>query len=151
MSYESKLPDKPSELIRVALGDLQKCIDDPHYSIDMNNWHVPCVGYCSVCLAGAVMAKTFEIDPRAGTTPGKYFKREWNNPDFIKLEALDRFRCGQIYNGLICMRLDPSPSRNALDEAYRLGSTMRAFNSDYPEHFLGDMRLIVRELERVGY
>ena len=41
MTYEPKLPDKPSELIRVALGDLAKCMADPRYFIDMRGWHIP--------------------------------------------------------------------------------------------------------------
>ena len=55
----SELPDKPSELIRLALADLRKCEADPRYLIDMAQWHRPVTSeLCHVCLAGAVMART---------------------------------------------------------------------------------------------
>ena len=59
MSAVATLPDKPSELIRLALSDLEKCEGDSRYEVDMNEWHVPTQkGHvCYVCLAGSVMAK----------------------------------------------------------------------------------------------
>ena len=52
---------KPSELIRLALKDLEACEKDPDYEINMNVWHKPVGDQCMVCLAGAVMAQTFEM------------------------------------------------------------------------------------------
>jgi hypothetical protein len=58
-----ELPDKLSELIRVAVKDLEACRADPAYVIDMFDWHLPRGGVCHVCLAGAVFAKTCGAPP----------------------------------------------------------------------------------------
>ena len=58
---QATLPDKLSELIRHAVGDLEKCEIDGQYEIDMNAWHLPNNEVCHVCLAGSVMAQTLEI------------------------------------------------------------------------------------------
>jgi hypothetical protein len=55
------LPDLPSELIRLALHDLELCANDDKYDIDMGLWYKRHdEGYCSVCLAGSVMAQEFD-------------------------------------------------------------------------------------------
>lgn len=67
----SRLPDRPSELIRLALRDLRSAIASG-YLVNMNDWHTPLLrreggefvvsrdergrARCEVCLAGAVMA-----------------------------------------------------------------------------------------------
>lgn len=62
---ETQLPDKKSELIRLAIADLEKCEQDPNYTIDMTRWHEPRYdGVCQVCLAGSVMAKTLNANIR---------------------------------------------------------------------------------------
>lgn len=57
------LPDKLSDLLELALGDLEKVEAMPEvYEVDMSDWHLPqrdefggrC-GRCTVCLAGAVI------------------------------------------------------------------------------------------------
>lgn len=54
------LPDKPSELIKVALADLKKAEQDPRYKINMGAWHTgrkyQGETTCKVCFAGAVIA-----------------------------------------------------------------------------------------------
>ena len=58
-----KLPNKPSELLKVALTDLELVEGDSKYRVDMRNWHTPQYDKtCEVCLAGSVMAKRW---PRA--------------------------------------------------------------------------------------
>jgi len=87
------LPDKPSELIRLALGDLRKCENDPIYTIDMGAWHEPMEGTCYVCLAGAVMAQSKGYSDSELVMP---FHTDENN----KYVALNYFREGRIYRGL---------------------------------------------------
>jgi hypothetical protein len=53
---------KPHELIRQAVADLLLCDEDPDYSIQFYDWHTPVESVCSVCLAGAYMAKTLKAD-----------------------------------------------------------------------------------------
>lgn len=54
----SKLPDKLSDLIELALSDLAKVERSKRYAVDMKFFHRPKGGTCHVCFAGAVMAKT---------------------------------------------------------------------------------------------
>lgn len=87
---------KPSELIRAALVDLQACVQDPRYVVNMEDWHEPGYGGpCQVCLAGAVMAKSLRAD--VSDTAGPYAF-----PELIRarLRALDSFREGCVLSGL---------------------------------------------------
>lgn len=59
-----QLPDKLSDLLIVALTDLELCENDERYNIFMGAWHTPCGdGICHVCLAGSVIAKSYGISP----------------------------------------------------------------------------------------
>jgi hypothetical protein len=84
----SSLPDKPSELIRVALWDLMQCEQDERYRIEMGIWHYAINDRdCAVCLAGAVIAKTFGVLPTQVRDPSDF------PPDVKrKLYALDCLR-----------------------------------------------------------
>lgn len=96
------LPDKPSELIRVALADLEKCENDPKYEIFMGTWHdpYPSAGVCDVCLAGSVLAKTMGFDPSVYVAP---YDHHLSSENSAKLSALDDFRTGDLRVGLSCM------------------------------------------------
>lgn len=83
-----RLPDKPSELLLLALEDLQKVESDPRYVVDMGAWHSP-NGKCRVCLAGAVMAGKLGVTPDQSMTPSRL-------PEALKLRALDFLRVGEI-------------------------------------------------------
>lgn len=101
MNTESKLPDKPSELCRVALADLAKCRQDPRYIIDMMQWHEPYdEDHCVVCLAGSVMAQTFNVPIDEECRPNQF------GVDRRKLHALDEFREGLIAFGLAVMQIE---------------------------------------------
>lgn len=93
----SVLPDRPSELIRIALADLRKVEADNRYTVSMGSWHTPEDGVCHVCLAGAVMAGTLGSDPSKllGPHSGRFEEEDAN-----KLNALDDFRSGCISAGL---------------------------------------------------
>lgn len=55
----SLLPDKPSELLRVAMRDLELVEADPRYKVNMSAWHGKRSDQrCHVCLAGAMLAKS---------------------------------------------------------------------------------------------
>ncbi len=97
----SKLPDKPSELIRVALADLRKCEEDPCYEINMAEWHAPHGGRCEVCLAGSVMAQSLGADPDCSHSPKQFSEGAFN----LKLCALDEFHEGCLAEGLDMMGL----------------------------------------------
>ena len=88
----SALPDHPAELIRVALADLKLVEADDRYVANMDWWHVPnkdVHGRCSVCLAGAVMAKHLGQSPSDYILPNEAGETK-------KLLALNAFRSGYI-------------------------------------------------------
>lgn len=59
---------KPSQLIRVALADLEQVEASDKYKVNMEVWHVP-NGKCSVCLGGAVLAMTYAMSPKKHLNP----------------------------------------------------------------------------------
>ena len=89
----NKLPDLPSELIKLALEDLIIIEADPEYEVDMTDWHAPnSRGHCFVCLAGAVMANTLDTSRYEDVVPG-----EFDEDTRRKLLALNSFRMGYIH------------------------------------------------------
>jgi hypothetical protein len=71
-----KLPNKLSALLRLAVSDAQKCEADPRYELDMGRWHEPITwegndgkDRCAVCMAGAILAQTFELLPSEEASP----------------------------------------------------------------------------------
>lgn len=93
------LPQKPSELIRLALRDLSLIEKDPHYEINMSVFHSYYGGTCAVCFAGAVMAKTLGSNFHYRVAP-----HDFNSKTANALRALDAFRVGDIELGLIYLR-----------------------------------------------
>lgn len=99
----NKLPDKPSELIRVALADMKKAQDKGH-RIDMDHWSVEEGKKCAVCLAGALMAETGDAGYR------KFDPDDFDVETRKKLYAIDDFRQGMVNSGLVVMGLShPKP------------------------------------------
>lgn len=66
------LPKIPSELLSVALADLEKAEADSHYSIHLLGWHRPVGELCQVCLAGAVMAFSLGADIHRDLSPADF-------------------------------------------------------------------------------
>lgn len=99
-----QLPDKPSELIRLALKDEDKAHHSPKYRVYMNVWHEVYTYKgqlkCHVCFAGAVMAFTLGADWKADLEPEDFI-----NGNLGKLNALDAFRSGEIYDGCKEMKI----------------------------------------------
>lgn len=58
-----ELPDKLSELLRLAVKDAKLCEEDSNYELNMSFWHQLVKDKCIVCLAGSVMAQTLELLP----------------------------------------------------------------------------------------
>lgn len=80
-------PLKLWQWIDAAEADALAVADDPEYILDMDVWHLLDEGVCSVCLAGAVMARTLQV-------PKHYSAGVSNVPFKIKraLDALDDLR-----------------------------------------------------------
>ena len=98
------LPDKPSELIRIALKDLEACELDPKYQINMNSWHATIDGKCAVCLAGAVMARTLGISPTRDVAP-----EDLESDLKHRLCALDCLRTGRVQFALHALGIAQPP------------------------------------------
>ena len=100
----------PSEAIRQAVTDLKAVEKMKKYRIDMGTWHDPQLksedtwpnsgagskteSYCSVCFAGAVIARGIQ-DDMVDTSPDAFGGKLAD-----RLSAMDAFRLGQIGEGL---------------------------------------------------
>jgi hypothetical protein len=136
----SELPDKPSELIRLALADLRKCEADPRYLIDMAECYRPVTSeLCYVCLAGAVMAKTLGQDIWVDSNPLS-FERDIRD----KFNALHFFMCGYVGLGIARMGLmDENIERLEFDRKITpYGSSVMRFHKD--------MANLTDDLEKAG-
>ena len=91
------LPDLPSELLIVAMEDLEAVERSERYRIDMGDWHSPSSEsddeYCSVCHAGAVMANSLQAGINRYCVPSDEVERTKN-----KLRAINEIREGNIFN-----------------------------------------------------
>lgn len=156
----TQLPDKPSELIRLAVADLERAEASPDYIIDMGCWHEPIPnGLCAVCFAGAVIAGTLGAHPRVlhrvqtGSVLGQHaFVR---NADDIKLNGLNSLQCKSLKYTLIEF------ANASMIRHDRIGGLTEALihavcdlpneYDDSPEQFKSGMRLIASEFEHNGY
>ena len=86
------LPRKPSDLILLALKDFGSVERSVHYEVNMDEWHNPFdFGTCAVCMAGAVMARTLNVNPLEKCNPDDFTDGTKN-----KLIALDHLRTGSV-------------------------------------------------------
>lgn len=137
MTNTNTLPDKPSELIRVALADLVKVERSPKYVVNMEDWHVPIIsGVCEVCFAGAVMAKTLEADRDVFFNPEDMMSMDIEH----KLIALDYFRMGDASCRMDYMGLPADDNHDRDIAEYE----------DDPKAFKKDMRKLAKDLEKEG-
>lgn len=135
----TKLPDKPSALIRLALRDLEAVERMPkRYRIDMYAIHDPADdGVCEVCFAGAVMARSFKLPPDKLSMP----RDVTNEPE--KLWALDSFRRGFVENAFQEMDRERP---DGVPPAYRVPDY-----SHSPSRFKASMRRIATRLAKHGH
>lgn len=89
---KKKLPKKLSDLIEVALHDLEACEKSDEYTISMDQWHFPSsTQTCEVCLAGSVMAQTLRTKTSRIACP-----EDFGGDVQQALLALDEVRHGPI-------------------------------------------------------
>lgn len=132
------LPRKPSKLIRLALADLTRVERSKKYVVDMDHFHFPNFDpdrvTCSVCFAGAVMAKTLDANPKIFHLPSEY-------PPKVRdqLAALDQFRQGKVADGLLYL---------GIAKPQGIGSTRTVFpHESDPAEFKADMHKLANHLE----
>jgi hypothetical protein len=148
----SKLPDKLSDGLILALQDLEKCEQDKNYVIEMSAWHRlindPTVNdggtTCEVCLAGVVMAQTlkvpFSFDGSPNTCEG--ITRETRG----KLWALDHARVGNI-NAANSLWTTGAEWGTVLASDFKRSITPYAVN---PAQFKSDMAAVIADLQSRG-
>lgn len=136
------LPDQPSELLELALNDLEQVENDPSYDINMNDWHYPRDTGCSVCFAGAVMAGTLGAAPGEELSPEDF---EQSN-DAYKLYALDSARGGDWGAFMDELRI----YHNVPDELFEELPNVTAYADD-PEQFKANIRQAIDVLRRYAY
>jgi len=150
------LPTKPSVLLRLAISDMER-LDRDKYVPSGDHWHVPMYSEfedafgntrfgmaCAICLAGAVMAGTLEVDIN------KHFEvsnwKESNNVD--QLNALNYLRMGLIADALQILGFD-SHDKYDLPEDIKI-EHYEFSNWDDADKFLGEMDHLAGMLEREG-
>jgi len=124
------MPTKLSSLIYHGLGDFLKCIASPRFEINMVYWVKPDdeTNQCSVCLAGSVLAKTFNHQNVSALSR--------SIPNWAR--ALNEVRGGNIRDALRLLGLE-WPSDFSIDY------DMPEF-SDEPEAFINTLYQIAFEL-----
>lgn len=142
-----KLPGQPSALIRVALKDLAAVERSKRYKIDMEMyWHEmrfdPRAGYrpvCSVCLAGAVMAKSLNVDYSSCSIPNLFKEK-------MPLQALNCLRRGDVYGAFLLLQIDSE----ILTEVHLNNVSITPYQ-DSARLFKHDMHQLADQLEQLGY
>ena len=129
------LPSVPSKLIEIALNDLEAMEKTPGVQIDMRSWHDADAGGCSVCMAGAVMAKRLGAERDI-----TYYPRDFPG-DTRQLNAINLLRVGDVENACYTLKIkNPNdfPDREIID--YELSPTL----------FKEQMRSFARDLRVAG-
>jgi len=134
---QKALPRRPSELITLALNDLNRAERSEKYRIEMGHWHFPQGGKCDVCLAGAVIAMTFKFSAHIEVDSPAQFRGNHQ-----QLTALDFFRLGSV--------------SDAFDVLKRSSSRGEKFDRLIPPYhedkvkFKRSMRKLARDLKGAG-
>lgn len=132
-----QLPDKLSDLMRLALDDLTKVEADPRYKVDMRQWFKWKDYVCHVCFAGAVMAQTME-EPITGISAPQYYPYDISR----KLRALDLIRVGNVFSA--CREMDIPVAQRTVEDRDVTGYAID------PIQWRRDMNQILTELEAAG-
>lgn len=132
------LPNKLSALMRLALADLAKVENSKKYRVDMGEWHTAAEADrpCTVCFAGAVMAKTLQVPHMQSCSPGEMKQHT------RKLMALNSVRTGEVRMALYMIGV-PEVKRTVLERRV-------CPYEDDPVLWRQAMRQIIKELEEHG-
>lgn len=131
---QNKLPEKLSDCLTVALGDMDKCYKSNKFVVDMAEYfsikrstaeaRITAITPCSVCLAGGVIAKTIngkDLEKYDEMGPSTLHSMGFITEDDKKrLYALDKLRQGAIYAAL--EELGSDAQNLELDYSFEIGS-----------------------------
>lgn len=138
--------DTPSKLIRVALEDMKKCENDPHYVIDMNSWGELEGNVCHVCLAGAFLVHENGMVIKRGQPFRPY---NLTRALYFRILALDDFRRGNVIKGLANLNIHDLELYAEIDGEFN-PSTMPTYAVDR-DAFISKMEAFADKLESFGY
>lgn len=147
---KSKLPTKPSALIKLSLKDLAKIERSKKYAVNMGYWHAPenAGTRCEVCLGGSVLAKSLKV-PIYEQVLGCEIIDKFGDEIGNKIVSLDNFRRGNIGKALMNLNL-----RDAFEEyAEKYGTTFEGvtpYEHD-KKQFKKDLLVIAAKLKKIGY
>ncbi len=139
-----RISKKPSRAISQALDDLRKVERSSKYEVDMDIWH----GgrdlddefgdrKCTVCLAGAVMAKTLKKPMDQDVVP-ENFNKEVRK----QLIGLNQFRIGLVTSGLRSFGIKKPTST--------LDRDIEDYDIDRRQ-FYRDLRKLAIDLKKAGH
>lgn len=143
------------ELLALAIGDFEKVIANPRYSINLNVWHEPLDnGKCQVCLAGSVMAMHLGTSPTTDRTAGYRDHSTWKPETEAvqhRLYALNSLRQGNILVAAnLLSRCDLSGVLDVNKKWYHKVRCSNARTRPQARLLLADLKLMQRDLERTG-
>jgi hypothetical protein len=135
------LPRVPSQLIRIALEDLEKAEKAEGIVIDMGTWHAPWLRrqLCAVCLAGSVMRSRLGVPDDVEVYP-------WDEEVSVnenQLCAINSLRTGSVSEAVDELRID-------FPEAYAQDRGVTPYHRDRAA-FFSEMRKLADDLEAAGY
>jgi len=117
------LPNKLSDCIDVALKDLDAA-KKLGFKVNMKRWYQRRDKTCTVCLAGAVLAREFDLDKHEELGPeNAYWDGLISDHDYDRLQALNLVRIGWVLDAL--NQIDPvhhSPG-GVVENYFTLSST----------------------------
>lgn len=145
---KTKLPNKPSALIMLALKDLINVEQNKKYEIDMRTWHEPeIIGdkttKCAVCFAGGVMAMTLKIASKVKMAPNDFDVDTEN-----KLCAIDNLRTGDLQSAFEQLKLSYN------NEAFKPYIPEKMDIVEYhinPKIFKKEMKHMAMKLKAIGH
>lgn len=130
---EKQLPDKPSELIRLAVKDLKMVESMPEkYGINMSLWCLEENDKCTVCMAGAVMKMELDASVLEMAILGE--------DNYWKLLAINKLRMGHVWKALEYLLLEETHKYNRQVMSYHQGK----------EAFYTGMEQLACDLEKDG-
>ena len=160
MKKEINLPDMPSDLIDLALKDLDLCFNDNKYCVDMMFFHLKFKEdeKCHVCLAGSVLAKSLNGNINRSITDGLFsFSDKIKN----KIYGLNSLRIGDITEGVESMipqdlflqkqsqLLDLEDEFSCIELDFRVLENSVSFKKEY-DRLVSNMKKIAKRLRGIG-
>jgi len=137
-----KPPKKLSDLIELAIADLEKVREDDRYTIDMGHWHTVNISTCKVCLAGCVMAKSLNADIKDDHSDIS-FGDNWDGA-FLALDHIRQYEVAYAIITLDNYCKDKFTPKN-IEVAVLQGITKYEYEDD-PLEFVYAMKMIASRL-----